>query len=236
MKLVVVSEPLNKLLIDFEYKDGQTVANYISINLINDATKWLDHGLHEWIELDENDKSQGHRPRSTLSTHPEFLSRLKHYLQRQFSSFTYFLGERFMIELEQKFKDRDWFHSVGTDQYGRAVVYVKYMCQENLNDIPDRVDGKQVMVHFASNLLATREVYTNPNVRKTNDVDKLNHDIKVLMGDLGKVKIRDLFYEIHDGANALTHLSDSHPYARDCLDKLYEEYGFDVLFDLIDNE
>lgn len=29
MKLVIVSDPLNKLLIDFEYKDGKTFANLV---------------------------------------------------------------------------------------------------------------------------------------------------------------------------------------------------------------
>lgn len=238
MKLVAVSDVLGKLLFDFEYKNGQTVANYICPTLINDTTRWLKNGLHEWIE-DETDPLGhgrfGHRPRSTLSTDPEFLPRLKHYLQRQFR-FTYFLGEKFMVELERKFGDRDWFHSVGTDQYGRVVVYVKYMCDETLHDIPDRVDGKQVLVHFAGYLLATREVYTNPNARKQEDADVLVSSVKSLIGDLGREKVRDIFYEIHDGPNALTHLSDTHPYARDCLDKLYEEYGFDVLFDLLDNE
>jgi hypothetical protein len=238
MKLVIVSDPLSKILIDFEYKDGKTIANYISPNLINDATRWLERGLHEWID-DETDHLGkgifGKRPRSTLSTEPEFLFRLKQYLQRQFG-FTYYLGEKFMVELERKFGDRDWFHSVGTDQYGRTVVYVKYMCHETLHDIPDTVDGKQVLVHFAGYLLATREVYTNPNARKQEDADVLTSSVKILIGDLGKQKVRDIFYEIHDGPNALTQLSDTHPYARDCLDKLYEEYGFDVLFDLLDNE
>jgi hypothetical protein len=93
-----------------------------------------------------------------------------------------------------------------------------------------------VLVHFAGYLLATREVYTNPNARKQEDADVLTSSVKILIGDLGKQKVRDIFYEIHDGPNALTQLSDTHPYARDCLDKLYEEYGFDVLFDLLDNE
>lgn len=238
MKLVIVSDVLNKLLIDFEYKDGKTVANYISPNLINDATRWLEHGLHEWID-DQSDPLGmgrfGHRPRSTFSTDPEFLPRLKQYLQRSFG-FTYYLGEKFMVELERKFGDRDWFHSVGTDQYGRVVVYVKYMCDETLHDIPDRVDNKQVLVHFASSLLATREMYTDSNARKTNDVDDLMSSVKTLVGDLGKAKVRDIFYEVHDGANALTNLSDIHPYAREVLEKLYNEYGFDVLFDLLDNE
>jgi hypothetical protein len=66
--------------------------------------------------------------------------------------------------LSDQFGREEWFHSTGLDQYGRLVVYVKYMNHATLNDVPDRVGGKQVMVHFAGALTATREQFTsNPN-------------------------------------------------------------------------
>lgn len=64
-----------------------------------------------------------------------------------------------LVWLHDKYKDRDWFHSVGEDQYGRYVVYVKYMNHETLHDIPDYEAGTQVLVHFAASKLATKEQF-----------------------------------------------------------------------------
>ena len=66
-----------------------------------------------------------------------------------------------LVWLHDKYKDRDWFHSVGEDQYKRYVVYVKYMNHETLHDIPDRVEGVQVLVHFAASKTATREQFVS---------------------------------------------------------------------------
>ena len=238
MRLVIYSDVLSRLLIDLEYYDGKTHVNYIKDSLINDTNKWLSYGLHEWIDVEIPGFGPSKEPRTTLSTDPEFLPRLKSYLQKTYS-FQFILGERFMIELERKFGDRDWFHSIGTDPYGRVVVYINYACQETLYSIPDKVDGKQVLVHFAASKLAKREDFCNmpSNSRQQSaDVDILNRDINTLIGEFGREKVRDIFYEIHDKQNALTNLSPKHPYARDILEKLYDEYGFDVLFDLLDNE
>jgi len=143
------------------------------------------------------------------------------------------------MELEKMFADRDWFHSVGADKYGRVVVYVNYMCHETLHNIPDKYEGKQVLVHFAASEFTKREDFTNANPsspKQTHEVDILNRDIQNLVNDFGRDKVRDIFYEIHDGANALTNFSPKHPFARDVLEKLYDEYGFDVLFDLLDGD
>lgn len=234
MRLVVYSDILDRLLIDFEYIDGKLIVNYIKPEIYNDTNRWIKHGLLELMRDDDGWLTQ----RVTPSDHPEFLLRLKDYLNKSFN-FEAILGERFMVELEKRFNDRDWFHSVGNDQYGRVVVYVKYMCHETLHDIPDSVEGKQVLVHFAASKLATREQFTDngsSSRRQSSDADLLNRDVNALVSDFGHDKVRDIFYEIHDGPNALTDLSAKHPYARDVLEKLYEEYGFDVLFDLLDHE
>jgi len=51
--------------------------------------------------------------------------------------------------LKFQYQQRDWFYDVGYDQFGRPVLYVKYECPETIWDIPDRWDGKQLLVHFA---------------------------------------------------------------------------------------
>jgi hypothetical protein len=46
---------------------------------------------------------------------------------------------------------KDWFHSVGFDKYGRAVVYVRYMDSVVMRFVPDWTEGgQQVLCHFAA--------------------------------------------------------------------------------------
>lgn len=44
--------------------------------------------------------------------------------------------ESILVELRQRYGDRDWFHDAGYDKYGRPVVYVKYENHETNWDIP----------------------------------------------------------------------------------------------------
>jgi hypothetical protein len=171
--------------------------------------------------------------------------------------------------LTHLFKDRDWFHSAGTDQYGRYVVYVKYMCQETLYDIPDKVGGKQVLSHFAASKFSTREQYTSqpspkqeenipiPLVKKVVDVTEeaelvedgveelpssfLQFDLNDLCKELDRLEkicgsnaLQDIFYEVHDGKNAVTNLSNRYPDVRKSLEQLYQDYGFDVIYEELD--
>ena len=50
-----------------------------------------------------------------------------------------------LAELRQTYGSKDWYHSVGYDQYGRPVIYLKYECHETIYDIADYVQGKQLM-------------------------------------------------------------------------------------------
>jgi len=62
--------------------------------------------------------------------------------------------------LSDLYFNKDWYHSVGLDAYGRYVVYVKFMNHETLNDIPN-LDGKQVLVHFAASLPSAVDKFIN---------------------------------------------------------------------------
>lgn len=189
-----------------------------------------------------------------------------------------------MHQLSEMFKGKDWFHSVGTDQYNRLVVYVKYSCEETLRSIPDTADGIQVLVHFAGSKTARREDFVSPEpkpklliqnpdymivkreVPKPEENDLLNlgsrvqalytpdeddleelpssfliSDIGVLARELDRLEricgsniLQDIFYEIHDGKNAVTNLSARYPDVKDALTQLYDEYGFDVIYEEMD--
>ena len=163
-----------------------------------------------------------------------------------------------LVWLHDKFADRDWFHSVGEDQYGRLVVYVKYMCHDTLYDIPDQVGGVQVLCHFAASKLATRESYTDPQ-RKSTEEDNIPFeliqdvsdeeeliennplDLRELIRELDRLErmsgsniMQDIFYEVHDKANAVTNLSAKFPDVRERMEKLYAQYGFDLIYENMD--
>ena len=65
--------------------------------------------------------------------------------------------ESILVELRQRYGDRDWFYDAGYDQYGRPVVYVKYENHETNYEIPDRIAGKQLLVHFAASVKSNKE-------------------------------------------------------------------------------
>jgi hypothetical protein len=164
------------------------------------------------------------------------------------------------VWLHEKFKDYPWYHSVGKDQYGRLVVYVNYRCHETLYDIPDYVGAQQVLVHFASSKTATREQFVNDkSVRKlssatlppvlelvvddeiedlTNEAELDKEDLILeldrLEGICGSNILQDIFYEIHDGKNAVTKMSTRYPEVSASLHELYDFYGFDVIFNELD--
>ncbi len=169
--------------------------------------------------------------------------------------------------LTKMFQDRDWFHSVGYEQYGRVVVYVKYMCHETLYDIPDTCLGKQVLCHFSASLLATREQFVETPPKFTpsafaqaakeaqakgidtgfgqamDDIEELDSsvlevDLSHLQEELTRLEklcgtstLADIFFEIQDGKNAVTDLSNKYPEVRQRLEVLFDEYGFDVLYE-----
>lgn len=162
-------------------------------------------------------------------------------------------------ELTNMFKDRDWFHSVGYEQYGRVVVYVKYSCHETLYDIPDHCQGKQVLVHFAASLLSTADQFKTtqtPPIPKLElveeddveelpssflelDLDDLCKRLDKLERTCGSNALQDIFYEVHDnrltnGRDTVTNLSAKYPEVREAMEKLYDEYGFDVIYEELD--
>lgn len=66
-----------------------------------------------------------------------------------------------------------------------------------------------------------------------NDLSVLTDELDRLEKMCGSNALQDIFYEIHDGKNAVTNLSDRYPEVKKGLSKLYDEYGFDVIYEEI---
>jgi hypothetical protein len=67
-----------------------------------------------------------------------------------------------------------------------------------------------------------------------NDIGELIDELSRLEKICGSNTLQDIFYEIHDGKNAVTNLSDRYPLIKGSLQSLYDEYGFDVIYEELD--
>lgn len=160
--------------------------------------------------------------------------------------------------LTEMFQTYDWFHSVGVDSSKRYVVYVHRMGLDVWAAVPDKFQGVQLLCHFAGSKTSTPNQYVstpsitvqaNPIVPIVSVEDEaeelpssfLEADLSELCQELDRLEkqcgsncLQDIFYEVHDGINAVTNLSAKYPDVRSALEKLYEEYGFDVIYEELD--
>jgi len=136
------------------------------------------------------------------------------------------------------FKNKPWFHSMETDS-NRIIVYVNYMSYEVLTSVPDNIDGKQVVCHFASAKLFTRDKFADTvNLVPEDEVDinKLNSELTSLKLVCGEEILSHMFFEIHDNHDAVTQFSEKYPDVRKSMEKLYDEYGFDLIYESLETE
>lgn len=158
------------------------------------------------------------------------------------------------VWLYDQCKGKDWLYDIGTDQYGRYVVYANYINGEVEKCVPDRTpDGKQVLCHFAASLKASADQFiAKPQqstllVRSTVEEQpadtaeqdmELEQSVQELTDELDRLEklcganVLDLvFYEVHDQHNAVTNMSAKHPEVRRRMQKLYDRYGFDTIYE-----
>lgn len=149
-------------------------------------------------------------------------------------------------ELKNEFCQKEWFDDVGHDNYGNLIIYVKYHCNETIMSIPDYIDGVHILVHFAASKpvdkckfvtqLKTNSVIVNEQLffeefESQIDLLKLTNELDSLKKICGAEVLETIFYESHDGKNAITNLSETYPLVRENIDHLYEKYGFDIIYE-----
>lgn len=146
----------------------------------------------------------------------------------------------------------EWFDHVDVDKRGRYVIYVKFMNLETMATIAE-LDGKQVLTEFANSKsdvvrakYATPKTLSELNARpapkeeveepflEESDIDDLIFELDRLERLCGSKSLQDIFYEVHDGNNAVTDLSTKYPYVRSCMEKLYNNFGFDLIYEELD--
>lgn len=156
-------------------------------------------------------------------------------------------------QLHVKLNGYNWYAGkvlVNSQLHNSVVAYVKYMNQEVEETVPLKVGGFDVRVHFASSLCEDASKFvstgfnqvtvpsvlseTNDEVTLTPALD-LHHELWKLRRVCGAEHLTDIFYEVHDGPLAITNVSVEYPEVRSKIQELYDEYGFDVLFEELDN-
>lgn len=131
-------------------------------------------------------------------------------------------------------KSQKWFHSIDNDSFGRHIVYVHQMNSDIFSAIPEELDGKKVLVYYATSRDVKLDKYKNTISEPDNDslyLDEINSAIKELFFVLPTDIVTHIFFEIHDGKNHVTNYGEKYPSVKNTVQKLYDKYGFDILFE-----
>lgn len=157
--------------------------------------------------------------------------------------------------LANKYSHQPWYDSVGLDKYGRYVVYVHTMNMEIMQTVEPSLDGKQVLIHYANSKPENMKKYiteynwnrsgkifldkpveqNNPkvadDVAESINIDELIIELDRLERICGVHGLESIFYEVHDGKNAVTNLGAKYPEVKRSMQNLYDTYGFDIIYD-----
>lgn len=165
-------------------------------------------------------------------------------------------NEEHIAGLTRLLSKNDWFDSVGVDQFGKLIVFVHFLTKEVMESIPDQFESKRVVYQFSNSKSSVVKskyateykpafhntpIYVPKSIPVIIDKFEKDPDIKFLISELNRLEnicgsniLQDLFYEIHDGKNAVTKLSVKYPEVYDDLLDLYDEFGFDIIYGELD--
>lgn len=101
---------------------------------------------------------------------------------------------------------------------------------------------KKESLHFLDFLDEIVGEWTQANADSSKMVDEVESiDIEELISSLDRLEricgshgLQDIFYEIHDGKNAVTNLGAKYPEVKRDMQKLYNQYGFDIIYEELD--
>lgn len=139
-----------------------------------------------------------------------------------------------VTNLDNSIVNSDWFDSIEIIN-NKILVYVKEMSLDILQAIPQKIDGKPVFVHFLSSKNVSIDHYVDKkDFGSTTQSGSEYQMLHCELSDMRKLcdysSILDIFYEIHDGDNAITSFSEEYPMIKESMKVLYNKYGFDPIF------
>jgi len=145
--------------------------------------------------------------------------------------------------IQDQLSQFDWYHSHVVEPR-KVTIYVNYMNHNVLTAIPDKIGDKQTVLCFSSHVLAKADDYSFfPQVKKQEELgeqeDVTFDDLKELDYIISVAGIENtlhLFYEIHDSDDNVTQVASAFPLEAKAMAKLYDKYGFDVLYDYLEQD
>jgi hypothetical protein len=138
--------------------------------------------------------------------------------------------------LKNLFQDKEWFYDVGQDAFNRPVVYVHLMNLELFSFIRTSCSNPDLLIHYASYAKCDKANYVSSiDLDDSLDLEYLESEVRYLQSISKRDLLQNIFYEIHDGVDAVTNLSTSFPEVRKTLEDLYETYGYDLLYEKLEN-
>lgn len=134
--------------------------------------------------------------------------------------------------LKELFSNYDWFYDVGLDEFNKPVVYVHHMNTDIFNII--RKESSVVKIYYSSYAKLKASNYIE-ELNAEPDLDHLNTEIRYLQSICKRDLLQHVFYEIHDGDNAVTNYSSALSEVREMLEDLYNTYGYDLLYEKLES-
>lgn len=174
----------------------------------------------------------------------EGLDYLKENLQNKDWFYSTSLNENNKIVVYVNYMSKDILQHVPLHIAGYHVL-VHFAAAEKAkrDNFTDTVKPKFLQTP-AEEILSNEDEIGSYDVASLVDLtDELDVDIneQYLISELERLEkicgshiLQDLFYEAHDQDNAVTNLSAKFPEVRQAMDKLYKEYGFDVIYNELD--
>lgn len=138
-------------------------------------------------------------------------------------------------ELHKQLSSESWYVNSKQDSSNSIVVYVSALNQNISSKIPLKINNYNIKVHYAASLCNSGyvDVVNLVSEKELSDID-VYAEILNLTKFCNKQALIDIFYEIHDQDDAVTGLSEQFPEVRAKLEELYNEFGFDVLYDSLE--
>jgi hypothetical protein len=134
-------------------------------------------------------------------------------------------------ELKDYLSNKDWFYDLGFDSFNRPVVYVHYMNLSVFSEV--RKYASEALIYYASYAKCNKLNYVE-QLNPEPDLEYLESKVKDLQSIYKLDLLQDMFYEIHDGENAVTSFSKALPELKSTLEDLYEKYGYDLLYERLE--
>jgi hypothetical protein len=103
-------------------------------------------------------------------------------------------------------------------------------------------------VHFAKSYALDKEQFihqekdlTPSQVSVVEEISFPTVNLHYLLSELDRLEkicgsnlLQDIFYEVHDGKNAVTNYGSKFPEVKNAIQVLYHTYGFDAIYEEID--